>query len=87
MLIGFYRRPLWVIVHSINGVSALAAVILVVAYVIARPHIGTVWYFALDPLQAMPSPFATPPAGLTSVPPDARICSRLDADAAPDALY
>jgi hypothetical protein len=52
--------------RSINGVSALAAVIIVVAYLIARPHIGTVWYMTANSPVATPDPASSPlPPGLT----------------------
>ena len=38
--------------RSINGLGILAAVIIVVAYLIAHPHVGTVWYATSDSVAA-----------------------------------
>lgn len=44
------------LVRSINGFGILAAVIVVIAYLIARPHIGTVWYVNADNARPTPVP-------------------------------
>ena len=44
------------------------ALAILLFYLIARPHVGTVWYVALD---SLPTPAATLPAGLTPISPPA----------------
>lgn len=63
------RLPFQIIMRSINGVSALAAVLVVVAYLVARPHIGTVWYVKEDYLGPLATPTASPPSWLIPPPP------------------
>lgn len=56
----------------INRVSTLVAIVVVLAYLIARPHIGTVWYLTQDAPVPVPSWLKTdtPPPGFgPGVPP------------------
>lgn len=54
--------------RRINGVSVLVAVLVVIVYLITRPHVGTVWHVVWEnpinsPLNSPPPRASTDPYG------------------------